>query len=487
MVLAQQLNDSLLLAEAIFAQGRVYDAWNREQDKTIERFSEAYRLFSKFGSNYTETKYVHYLIAHAYEKRGDSASTLRVLNELYEECLQLPDSTKQELIFIPLMALSSIEVGNATFAKKVFKNLTHPSWIKNDKQTYDYKDLYYLIRAKIDILFDQKKSSPFIDSLVYVYNRATTPYDSLFYCHALFDLFNSLGNHKMAVKYLEQGFYVKDNIYSNVDIDKLRIRLDQAERESIDKTEQISLQLQYFKNILLTLFAVLTVILLYFLRKTNKQKVELATFTHSLNRTNLLLDKKAEHNVVLNKELNHRVKNNLYMVYSLLQMQERKASHPETKKNLKATQSRIDSLALVHQILSDQQGEINVGQMTRKIVESLNTSSLTGKSIDLHIKGGLYIVESTIGSPLTLILNELITNSIKHSDTQESNLTINLEIKSAEDQTVISYSDNGTPSDSERQAHGIGLEIIELLSRQIGCKVRRDGNFNYELILKSND
>ncbi len=200
--IAQQMEDSVLIAEALFARGRVYDAYNKIPQKTIEYFSRSAALMQRQNVDFKRVMYVKYLVAHAYDKVPDSAKCIQTLKQMYGEIEHKHDSIKKLLLFIPQMALAASEVGNYAIAERILDALTRDEWIKNDPNTYDYRDMYYLTRARIDIHRYQLKTSKNLLKFIEVYNNAKTGYDSLYYSEALFKLFRQSQNHKEALKYL---------------------------------------------------------------------------------------------------------------------------------------------------------------------------------------------------------------------------------------------------------------------------------------------
>ncbi len=88
--IAEKINDSIMIAEAIFANGRVYDAWNKEPQKTIYFFTKAAEMMSRQPAKYLRNMYAKHFTAHAYDKIKDSVNAYRILEELYAEILTKP-------------------------------------------------------------------------------------------------------------------------------------------------------------------------------------------------------------------------------------------------------------------------------------------------------------------------------------------------------------------------------------------------------------
>ncbi|MGA0558774.1 sensor histidine kinase [Larkinella sp. VNQ87] len=121
-------------------------------------------------------------------------------------------------------------------------------------------------------------------------------------------------------------------------------------------------------------------------------------------------------NEELIKEQNHRVKNNLQVVSSLLQMQSRRLSDPAAKKAVAESQLRIQSMAILHQRLydGDRLAEVNVNTFIRELVEGvLQAYGYLHLHPDFELNAGYLNADKAV--PLGLLLNELTTNACKYA------------------------------------------------------------------------
>ncbi|MFC1569239.1 sensor histidine kinase [bacterium] len=127
-----------------------------------------------------------------------------------------------------------------------------------------------------------------------------------------------------------------------------------------------------------------------------------------------LLDEKD----ILLKEIHHRVKNNMQLIESLLNIESNKTQNKEAIDILKSSKNRIRSIAMIHERLyrSDRFTEINFQSYASYLIKHLNQSySLSSNQIQYHIDIEEVIIPIDIAVPCGLILNELITNAIKHA------------------------------------------------------------------------
>jgi PAS domain S-box-containing protein len=124
----------------------------------------------------------------------------------------------------------------------------------------------------------------------------------------------------------------------------------------------------------------------------------------------------AEQELLL-RELNHRVKNNLQMVSSLLNLQASRMSDPSAKEQFRKAIDRVQAVGDIHARLyqGEQFGRIDFDQYLEELCGRLRESMLDGKTIELKVKTEPLALDIDRAIPLGLVVNELITNSIKHA------------------------------------------------------------------------
>ncbi len=181
---------------------------------------------------------------------------------------------------------------------------------------------------------------------------------------------------------------------------------------------------------------------------------------------------------ILLKEIHHRVKNGLQITSSLIRLQKDYITDENAIKLLNTSEERIHSMALVHKLLyqNDDLEYIHLDKYLDELV-SYN-SSLT--KIKIKVSCPNMLVHIDLATPLSLILNECISNAIKHafSTFHESHL-IKVTVEEKENQLVqIKVTDNGkgVPDDDLKESKGLGLELITLLSEQIDAELKIAGN-----------
>jgi len=200
------------------------------------------------------------------------------------------------------------------------------------------------------------------------------------------------------------------------------------------------------------------------------QMLSLTIESHNKQQAKKSLELALEEQTVLLQEVNHRVKNNLTIVASLMNLQSEK-SHDEYHKQLfMECRNRIDSIASVHELIykAKTYSHINFKEYLNQIIEHISNSY---KSFD-HIKivKGITDVHVDISSaiPMALIVNELITNAYKHAFTHKKEGIIEVSLLENNRQVFLTIKDNGQGFDKTViPKNSIGMDILSGLINQI--------------------
>jgi two-component sensor histidine kinase len=175
---------------------------------------------------------------------------------------------------------------------------------------------------------------------------------------------------------------------------------------------------------------------------------------------------------ILLAEVNHRVKNNMAVIVGLLNMKRNNAQNSETRQDMEDVKARVMSMALVHdRMYSDGNASaIDMdGYVDGLVKEISNSFSLYSK-----VKFVVFVEKLTIdvskAIPLGLILNEIITNAMKHAFAQTAHPEIFIEIVRKEgDLLHVTIKDNGNGiQEMQKMNDRMGIVLIEALSEQLG-------------------
>ena len=178
----------------------------------------------------------------------------------------------------------------------------------------------------------------------------------------------------------------------------------------------------------------------------------------------------------LHRELIHRVKNNLSLLGALVSIRRNATTDEAVGEALGDLQHRIDAIAAVHELL-DQAGEIDhvqAGDLIRALCDQLKRSVLPDH---IEIQNELLDIRLNVqdATPLSLLINELITNAAKHAFPDGRKGTVKVELKkNGVDKLEVGIADDGRGIPSGGSQHvGSGSKIVTALAQQIGGKLER--------------
>ncbi|MCS3924939.1 PAS domain S-box protein [Methanosalsum natronophilum] len=204
----------------------------------------------------------------------------------------------------------------------------------------------------------------------------------------------------------------------------------------------------------------------------------------------------AERNQIIINEIHHRVKNNLQVINSLLNMQSRVfQDQPMVVDALEDSQNRIRTMSLAHEKLykTDVVGSIELYDYIKTLTNSIKKTYYTEDtkvSVELDI-AKMYL-DMDVVIPLGIIINECVTNSYKHAFVDQDEGTIKISFKESEDHYKMVVQDDGIgiPEDLDyMNQNTLGCKIIDLLSKQLQGDLKRDnvGGTCYTLLIPKND
>jgi two-component sensor histidine kinase len=179
---------------------------------------------------------------------------------------------------------------------------------------------------------------------------------------------------------------------------------------------------------------------------------------------------------VLLKEVQHRVKNNLQVITSLLNLQAKHVQDEQAQQVLKESQNRIRAMALVHQTVyqSPDLGKISFAQYIRELATQLFRSFGVGpEKVCLRVQGRNVLLEVDTAIPCALIVNELVSNSLKHAFPNGRTGEICIDFRSDEDRLTLTVSDDGVglpESANFPNTQSLGWELVSALADQLDAQ-----------------
>ncbi|WP_321421963.1 PAS domain S-box protein [uncultured Methanobacterium sp.] len=206
-------------------------------------------------------------------------------------------------------------------------------------------------------------------------------------------------------------------------------------------------------------------LVLSILRDMTIRKEYEAQLRKSLNEKELLL-----------KEIHHRVKNNLMVISSLLNLQSKYIKDKAALEVFRESQRRARSMALIHTMLyqSTDLKCINFGDYITKLTMELFRTYVTSDNIHLNLDVGSVPLDINTAVPLGLIVNELVSNSLKHAFSPGEEGDVTVKFRKEGDNYTFQVADNGKgfPEDLDfENTNSLGMRLVNTLTQQINGEI----------------
>ncbi len=182
-----------------------------------------------------------------------------------------------------------------------------------------------------------------------------------------------------------------------------------------------------------------------------------------------IISKQNEEKTVMLKEIHHRVKNNLQIITSLLRLQSRELENPEAIAKFKDATHRVIAMSMIHEKMyqSDHLSTLHLREYLHDLSSDLVSSYQSGYPVNLKIECEIDSIGLRSIVPIALILNELISNSLKYAFDEYENCLISISFMHHQGKKCkLIYKDSGTWKAPSRQG-SFGLDLIESLTDQL--------------------
>ncbi|MBK9511700.1 MAG: sensor histidine kinase [Cytophagaceae bacterium] len=237
----------------------------------------------------------------------------------------------------------------------------------------------------------------------------------------------------------------------------------------------------------LIFLGILAIILIQNNRQKNKANAVLQSKNVEISRQKEEIEKAIEQKQVLLSELQHRVKNNLQYVISILEIQKESIDYSNIDDLIRNNQNRIHSIAMLHKKLSinDSVNDVNLNQYVNDLSELVKESyDNKSKNVSMFITCEIETLHLSKALPLGLIIVELVSNSMKHAFKNQPNGIISIEIIPDEnsEKNLLNYIDNGEGFDFNNvKTKGLGVEIMKGLIDQLNGIIETQSKRGFEL------
>lgn len=196
---------------------------------------------------------------------------------------------------------------------------------------------------------------------------------------------------------------------------------------------------------------------------------------YSIIRDEATLEDAVHEKNVLIREIHHRVKNNLQLISSILNMQIRDAQSDETRSVLRRVQDRVLSLATIHRDLyqANSAGRVNVGNLLKEIVQKsveIGAETATAVRVETDIDDVHLYPDQAV--PMSLLAAEAATNAMKYVDAREgTDPWIRVTFKACEDKTCVFRFENSARVNDTAGSTGMGARLINAFAIQLGATI----------------
>jgi two-component sensor histidine kinase len=286
-----------------------------------------------------------------------------------------------------------------------------------------------------------------------------------------------LGQYDSAYKYMEMNWRYTDSLFTQ-DQDKALQEM-KSKYESDQKDVLIARQ-KIERNYGFALFSTACVLAFMFYRRYRSKK-----------KMNQILDQSNQEKGFLLREIHHRVKNNLQILSSLLNLQADYIKDENAQSAITEGRNRVQSMSFIHQQLysEDNVATVNMREFLADLCGHLSdTFGTDQKRIQIRrdVRVELFDIETAI--PLGLIVNELITNSIKYAFHQRDQGMILIKLWENENsQLCLQVSDDGEGSTTQiapADGSGFGADLIKILSKKLKGTIETKTTGGYSTLIR---
>lgn len=213
-------------------------------------------------------------------------------------------------------------------------------------------------------------------------------------------------------------------------------------------------------------------------KRTDRERETLLSELSELNRE---LRERVEEREALLHEIHHRVKNNLQVVVSLINMQLRRSTDPTTQSALSECRKRVQTMALLHEKLyqSKSLAKVPFPEYAKSLAAMIfNVAGMPGAQVAMEVEIGDVHLPMAQAIPCGLILNELLSNSFRHAFPSGRHGRVKVAVRREGSRVVLEIDDDGVglPEGSRlEQSSSLGWQLVSTFAEQLDAEVSIDG------------
>ncbi len=451
-----------------------YDNALKYYDKSIELYKKTTNKKDLAGV------YINQGISYTYVKKMDLAE----IN--YNEALKIYQEINYEPGFAPAYnSLAKIYYAKKEYAKAIsYYKLAEQYSLKSNNK-YHLITNYNSLATCYKELKEYETAKAYSEKSIAISKEVGSVERELFCHETMADILFSMGDYKNAYASFQNYASLKDTLFNQdkndaiaemqakFDVEKNQQKVKEIElQKKIDDEANTKQRLLFMVVIVVILISLVFTILLF----RNKQKVN-----SLLEQKNAAIQANLEQKEVMMSEIHHRVKNNLQMVSSILDLQARDLTDEKSMRVIEDSLSRINAISLIHQRLyqSDNIRGIKINTYLQELAFDILknfSSSVTTTPIQLTCKVDDLNMDLESAIPIGLITAELITNACKYAFLSIEKPEITITLNKQQDALVLIVTDNGVGKQASINESGtsFGTKLIKSLSRKLRAEIIED-------------
>ena len=181
---------------------------------------------------------------------------------------------------------------------------------------------------------------------------------------------------------------------------------------------------------------------------------------------------------ILLGEVHHRVKNNLQLVYNMLDLQARSIADEASLKAIRDSRDRVLSMALVHQRLYEQEqvGGVSMPDYIRQLLEGIR-QAYSSAEVQLESDVDPLVLDIDTVVPVGLVINELVTNAYKYAFPEGRSGTLRVGLRDEGERVLLTVADDGVgmPAENAEGRGSFGMQLVRSLARQLKAEIDVSG------------
>ena len=330
-------------------------------------------------------------------------------------------------------------------------------------------------------LHQYQKALSYAEKDLAVCKRYKLLHNKQFAYETLNEIYQAMGDYQNAHRYLKYYTKLRDKLLNedrNSAIAEMETKYETEKKEkeivqvNLDKEKALSRNRSQL--VLIVVLSVVSLLIIGFVLWAYFSKRKINKLLHEKNNLaqEIILQKE-----LLMAEVHHRVKNNLQLITSIIDLQLKTIANETAVSNVKDIQKRVESIAVLHQFLyqSDNVEAVDIrqyiGELTAGIKKSFGTEM---QAIELNLQVASLLLSVTTAVPLGLIINELVTNSFKHAFGERDAGMITIGLEYTGDELILLVQDNGVGNEPVTESESFGLRMIRSLCRQLNAQWETD-------------